>query len=216
MGGMAAQIPIKHDPVANEAALDKVRADKRREAEDGHDGTWVAHPALVPVAREVFAAYLDGPNQLHRLREDVRVSAEDLLALPTGERTEDALRLNIRVGIQYLEAWLQGRGAVPLYHLMEDAATAEISRTQVWQWVHHEATLEDGRIVTPALVETAIAEELNVIESEIGSARMDRGRFEEATNLFRQLCLAPALAEFLTIPAYAMLEVEPLTHDEGN
>ena len=138
MGGMAAQIPIKNDPAANEAAFEKVRADKRREAEDGHDGTWVAHPALVPVAREVFGSYLDGPNQLDRLREDVNATAEDLLALPTGERTEEGLRLNIRVGIQYLEAWLQGRGAVPLYHLMEDAATAEISRTQVWQWIRSE------------------------------------------------------------------------------
>ena len=208
MGGMAAQIPIKNDPEANEAALEKVRADKRREAVDGHDGTWVAHPALVPVAREVFAAHFDGPNQLDRLRQDVNATAEDLLALPVGERTEEGLRLNIRVGIQYLEAWLRGRGAVPLYHLMEDAATAEISRTQVWQWVRHQATLEDGRVVTPALVEMAISEELNVIESEIGNAPMHGGRFEEATDLFRQLCLAPELAEFLTIPAYAMLETE--------
>jgi len=216
MGGMAAQIPIKNDPAANEAALEKVRADKRREAEDGHDGTWVAHPALVPVAREVFASYLDGPNQLDRLREDVNATAEDLLTLPTGARTEEGLRLNLRVGIQYLEAWLQGRGAVPLYHLMEDAATAEISRTQVWQWVQHRATLDDGRIVTLALVETAISEELNAIESEIGTARMHSGRFEEATDLFRQLCLAPELTEFLTIPAYDMLEIERVIHYEGN
>ena len=208
MGGMAAQIPIKNDPAANEAALDKVRADKQREAEDGHDGTWVAHPALVPVAREVFASYVDGPNQLDRLRQDVNATAEDLLALPAGERTEEGLRLNIRVGIQYLEAWLQGRGAVPLYNLMEDAATAEISRTQVWQWVRHRVTLNDGRVVTPALVEMSISQELNVIQSEIGEARMHSGRFEEATDLFRQLCLAPELTEFLTIPAYAMLESE--------
>lgn len=216
MGGMAAQIPIKNDPEANEAALEKVRADKRREAEDGHDGTWVAHPALVPIAREVFASYLDGPNQLDRMREDVNATAEDLLAVPTGERTEEGLRLNIRVGIQYLEAWLQGRGAVPLYHLMEDVATAEISRTQVWQWIRHQATLNDGRIVTPALVEMAISQELNVIESEIGEARMHSGRFEEATDLFRQLCLAPELAEFLTIPAYAVLETEQLINYEGD
>ena len=206
MGGMAAQIPIKSDPEANEAALEKVRADKRREADDGHDGTWVAHPALVPVAREVFASYVDGPNQLDRLREDVNATAEDLLALPTGERTEEGLRLNIRVGIQYLQAWLQGRGAVPLYHLMEDVATAEISRTQVWQWVRHQATLNDGRVVTPALVDMAITEELNVIQSEIGDAALHSGRFEEATDLFRRLCLAPELTEFLTIPAYDMLE----------
>ena len=126
MGGMAAQIPIKNDPAANEAAFEKVRADKRREAEDGHDGTWVAHPALVPIAREVFASYLDGPNQLDRMREDVNATAEDLLAVPTGERTEEGVRVNSRVGIKYLEAWRQGGGAVPLYHLMEDVATAEI------------------------------------------------------------------------------------------
>ena len=206
MGGMAAQIPIKGDPGANEEALEKVRADKRREARDGHDGTWVAHPALVAVAREVFSAAVDGPNQLNRLREDVSFGARDLLELPRGERTEDGLRLNIRVGIQYLEAWLRGRGAVPLYHLMEDAATAEISRTQVWQWVRHRAPLADGRTVTPELVAATIAEELTVIESEIGTQRVAEGRFPEATELFRDLCLSPELTEFLTIPAYDILE----------
>lgn len=206
MGGMAAQIPIKGNAEANEAALEKVRADKLREVEDGHDGTWVAHPALVPVAREVFAARLEGPNQLKRLREDLNVSATDLLTLPGGERTEAGLRLNIRVGIQYLEAWLDGKGAVPLYHLMEDAATAEISRTQVWQWVQHRATLADGRTVTADLVDEAITEELDVIATEIGPDRIRDGRFAEATALFRQLCLASELNEFLTIPAYDMLE----------
>jgi len=206
MGGMAAQIPIKGDPEANASALAKVRADKEREVRDGHDGTWVAHPALVPVAREVFAARMRGPNQFDRLREDVEVRAADLLAIPTGHRTMDGLRHNIRVGIQYLEAWLQGRGAVPLYHLMEDAATAEISRTQVWQWVHHGAALEDGRRVTADLVESVIRDELDVIADEIGADRYRQGRFPEATALFRQLCLSEAFEEFLTIPAYNLLE----------
>jgi malate synthase len=206
MGGMAAQIPIKNDPEANAAALAKVQADKEREVADGHDGTWVAHPALVPVAREVFAARMDGPNQLHRMRDDVRVSAADLLALPTGDRTEEGLRHNIRVGIQYLEAWLQGRGAVPLYHLMEDAATAEISRTQVWQWLRHGATIDDGRPVTVERVEAAIREECDVIAREIGAERYHQGRFPEAIELFRRLCLATEFEEFLTIPAYGLLE----------
>ena len=205
MGGMAAQIPIKGDPGANTAALEKVRADKQREVEDGHDGTWVAHPALVPVASEVFST-IGGPNQLGRTREDVNVTAAELLALPAGECTEHGLRLNIRVGIQYLEAWLQGRGAVPLYHLMEDVATAEISRTQVWQWAHHGATLADGRTVTPEVVETTIAEELTVIAAEVGADRMRGGRFAEASALFRDLCVAQELAPFLTIPAYEVLE----------
>jgi malate synthase len=144
MGGMAAQIPINDDPEASRAALDKVRADKLREVKDGHDGTWVAHPGLVAVAREVFDAHMPTPNQLHVKRDDVRVTAEDLLRVPQGTRTEAGLRHNIRVGVQYLESWLRGAGCVPLYDLMEDAATAEISRTQVWQWTRHRATLDDA------------------------------------------------------------------------
>jgi malate synthase len=147
MGGMAAQIPIKNDPVANEAALAKVLADKRREANDGHDGTWVAHPGLVPLARGVFDAAMPEPNQLSKLREDVDVTESDLLELPHGTRTEKGLRWNLRVGVQYVEAWLRGVGCVPLYNLMEDAATAEISRTQIWQWLRHNAVLDDGRPV---------------------------------------------------------------------
>jgi malate synthase len=152
MGGMAAQIPIKNDPEASRRAIERVRADKLREAMDGHDGTWVAHPGLVAIAREVFEAVMPGPNQLDRGREDVRVTAADLLMLPEGTRTEEGLRLNVRVGVQYLEAWLRGNGCVPLYNLMEDAATAEISRTQVWQWIRHRAALEDGRRVDAALL----------------------------------------------------------------
>ena len=151
MGGMAAQIPIKGDPAANDAALEKVRLDKLREVRAGHDGTWVAHPGLIPVAREVFDVYMPTPNQIDVKREDIRISAADLLAVPRGEITEDGLRLNIDVGIQYLESWLLGLGCVPIYNLMEDAATAEISRTQVWQWLHHGAHLNDGRKITPQL-----------------------------------------------------------------
>jgi malate synthase len=208
MGGMAAQIPIRNDERANAEALDKVRADKRREVTDGHDGTWVAHPALVPVAREAFEAHMDGPHQLGRLREDVDVSAADLLQVPHGTRTEQGLRLNVRVGVQYIEAWLRGVGAVPLYNLMEDAATAEISRTQVWQWIRHGATLDDGRSVTPALLAQVLSEELDVITGEIGRERMANGRFDEASRLFHQLAASGVLEEFLTLSAYELLSGE--------
>jgi malate synthase len=196
MGGMAAQIPIKDDPEANARALDKVRADKLREVGDGHDGTWVAHPALVPVALEVFDAHMPGPNQIENARDDVRVTAADLLQPPQGTRTEAGLRLNVRVGIQYLESWLRGLGCVPLYSLMEDAATAEISRAQVWQWLHHTALLDDGRAVTPRLLERVVAEE---------TAGFAGGRFDEARALFTRLCTSPVLDDFLTVPAYQIL-----------
>jgi malate synthase len=205
IGGMAAQIPIRNDPAASAIALGKVRADKLREVTDGHDGTWVAHPGLVPVAREVFESRMTGPNQLDRLREDVRVTAADLLQVPEGTRTEEGLRLNVRVGIQYLEAWLQGLGCVPLYHLMEDAATAEISRTQVWQWIHHGAGLADGRPVTVALLEQIVEEELERITREVGVERVATGRFGEARDLFVRLSSAEHCAEFLTLAAYELL-----------
>ncbi|MFQ5530889.1 MAG: malate synthase A, partial [Gemmatimonadota bacterium] len=205
MGGMAAQIPIKNDPDANESALAKVRADKEREAADGHDGTWVAHPGLVPIAREAFGARMSGPNQIDRKRDDVHATADDLLEIPAGTITDAGLRLNVRVGIQYLEAWLNGVGCVPLYHLMEDAATAEISRTQVWQWIRHGASLSDGRAIEPGLLDQVIAEEMQVVEDELGTVRFGSGRFTEATDLFRTLCLQPELEEFLTIPAYEFL-----------
>jgi len=195
MGGMAAQIPIKGDPSANEAALAKVRADKLREVTDGHDGTWVAHPALVPVARAAFDAGMTGQNQLHRLREDVAVSKEDLLRIPEGTQTEAGLRQNIKVGVQYLAAWLSGQGCVPLYNLMEDAATAEISRAQVWQQVHH-------GLVSRARLDEIIAEEL---------AGLAAPELDEARRLFRELSTSAEFADFLTIPAYARLkDVEPL------
>ena len=206
MGGMAAQIPIKNDEARNKAALDKVRADKLREVRDGHDGTWVAHPGLVPIAREVFEANMSGPNQLDRLREDVRATAADLLQVPAGTRTEEGLRLNVRVGIQYIEAWLRGNGCVPLYSLMEDAATAEISRAQVWQWLHHGAALTDGRRVTPELVGAVIDDEMVRIEKEIGSDRFRSGRFPEARALFEKISTAPKLETFLTLPAYEALD----------
>ena len=206
MGGMAAQIPIKNDPEASHAALEKVRQDKLREVTDGHDGTWVAHPGLVPVAREVFEAVMDGPNQLDRKREDVEVTGSDLLAVPQGTRTEAGLRLNARVGILYLEAWLEGHGCVPLYNLMEDAATAEISRAQVWQWVHHKARLDDGAVVDAAHVRAVIEDEMRQVEQEIGSERFRNGRFAEACDLFVGLSTAETLEEFLTIPAYSRID----------
>jgi malate synthase len=202
MGGMAAQIPIRDDPRASEEALSKVRADKLREVRDGHDGTWVAHPGLVPVALEIFDAHMKSANQIHVKREDVSVTEEDLLRVPEGTRTEGGLRTNVRVGVQYLEAWLRGNGCVPLYNLMEDAATAEISRTQVWQWLHHRATLEDGRALTPARFRGVVDDELRELRSTLGAARYDSGRFAEARALFEEMSTSTTFSEFLTLPAY--------------
>ncbi len=206
MGGMAAQIPIKGDPAANEAAFAKVRADKEREAGNGHDGTWVAHPDLVPVARDVFDRLMPGPNQLSLAREDVVVAAADLLQVHEGVRTEAGLRENIRVGVQYIEAWLRGRGAVPLYHLMEDAATAEISRAQVWQWLHLKARLDDGRVVTPDLFRATLADEMEKVGAALGAKAFAGGRFAEAIRLFGEMSLSPAFEEFLTLPAYRLID----------
>lgn len=205
MGGMAAQIPIKSDMAANEQALERVRADKLREVRDGHDGTWVAHPGLVPIARDVFDTHMKGPNQLHQLRNDVIVNDADLLRAPQGPRTIQGLRHNVRVGIQYLESWLRGSGCVPLYNLMEDAATAEISRAQIWQWVAHRAPLEDGSAVTPELVKNTIADELNLLSQSLPARRFEEGRFDAARQLFEDLCTRADLVEFLTLPAYELL-----------
>jgi malate synthase len=205
MGGMAAQIPIKNDPDANARALDKVRADKLREVREGHDGTWVAHPALVPVAKEVFDTGMPRPNQIDRRRGDVSVTAAALIEPPRGTRTDAGLRHNIRVGIQYIEAWLGGQGAVPIYNLMEDAATAEISRTQIWQWIAHGAALDDGRRVTRELVRRCVGEEYDRIREEVGAARFDRGRFPDARRLFEEVATSDELEEFLTLPAYEAL-----------
>jgi malate synthase len=205
LGGMAAQIPIKDDRERSAIALAKVRADKQREVGDGHDGTWVAHPGLVALAREVFEAEMDGPNQLGKLRRDFRAEGSDLLEVPRGTRTEDGLRLNVRVGVQYLEAWLRGIGCVPLYDLMEDAATAEISRTQIWQWQKHGAALDDGRPVTREMTERVLDQELERVSAEIGRERFEGGRFDEARELFLGLSFADELEEFLTGYAYDML-----------
>ncbi len=202
MGGMAAQIPIKSDPEANERALEKVRQDKLREVRAGHDGTWVAHPGLVPIARSVFDAGMTGPNQLDRLRQDVRVTAEDLTKVPEGEITERGLRHNIDVGVQYLESWLRGTGCVPIYNLMEDAATSEISRSQVWQWVRHGARLEDGREITADLVGRTMAEELEKLRHVLGAERYDGGKFELASRIFDEITTKPEFTEFMTLVAY--------------
>jgi malate synthase len=206
MGGMAAQIPIKADPAANARALDKVRQDKLREVRAGHDGTWVAHPGLVPVAQEVFDAHFRGPHQLDVARAEVGVAPADLLAVPEGPITEAGLRLNVDVGIQYLEAWLRGVGCVPIYDLMEDAATAEISRTQVWQWLRHSARLTDGRAVTPEVVRQVSADELERLRKTLGGERFDGGRFSLAARLFDQLMTGTEFAEFLTLIAYDHLD----------
>jgi malate synthase len=206
MGGMAAQIPIKNDPAANEAALEKVRQDKLREVKAGHDGTWVAHPGLVPIAREVFDAHMPTPNQIHVKREDVKVTAADLLKVPEGQITEAGLRMNIDVGIQYLESWLRGSGCVPIYNLMEDAATAEISRTQVWQWLHYHKRLADGREITASLVRDTIREQVEKIRAQVGEARYNSGKYPQAAALFEQMMLSPDLKDFLTLEAYRFLD----------
>ncbi len=204
MGGMSAFIPNRRDPEVTEKALAAVREDKLREVQYGHDGTWVAHPDLVPTALEVFNRYMPQKNQLSKLREDVKAAQKELLRPHEGARTEEGLRMNIRVGVQYIEAWLRGNGAVPLYNLMEDAATAEISRTQNWQWLHHGATLQDGHRVTAELMEAAIADEMAKLKTGLGEAYTN-GRFEEAIALFKQLVLSGKLEPFLTIPAYKLL-----------
>jgi malate synthase len=206
MGGMAAQIPIKGDLAANEAALEKVRLDKLREVKAGHDGTWVAHPGLIATAREVFDEHMSTPNQIHVKREDVHVTADDLLAVPEGEITEKGLRLNIDVGIQYLESWLLGSGCVPIYNLMEDAATAEISRTQVWQWLHHGAHLSDGRKITVELIRETIASQLQHIRSVVGEQRFEQGKFGLAAQIFEQMMTSSELRDFLTLAAYSYIQ----------
>jgi malate synthase len=205
MGGMAAQIPIKNDSAANDAALAKVRDDKRREANDGHDGTWVAHPGLVPIARREFET-LRADHQIERLREDVQVTGKDLLNVPESPRiTEQGIRTNINVGVQYLESWLRGSGCVPINNLMEDAATAEISRAQLWQWVHHQVQTTDGRTVSIGLIEQITAEETARLRNDLGAARFDAGRFHEAADLFLQMSRSPNCPEFLTSIAYDLL-----------
>ena len=205
MGGMAAQIPIKDDPIANEEALGKVQDDKEREARAGHDGTWIAHPGLAPIAMDAFNSVMPGSNQIHNMRNEVRVTADDLLVVPSGDITESGIRTNIRVGIQYIEAWLRGNGCVPLYHLMEDAATAEISRAQLWQWIHHEARIDKGGQITDHQFDEWMEEELGIIKSEIGEDRYNAGRFKDASTLFSEMIKKEEFDEFLTLPAYNYL-----------
>jgi malate synthase len=206
MGGMAAFIPVKSDPEVNERALAQVRGDKEREATDGHDGTWVAHPGLVPIATEIFDRVMPQPNQIERLREDVRVSAADLLVVPEGTITETGLRTNVSVGIQYLESWLRGLGCVPINNLMEDAATAEISRAQVWQWIRHpRGVLDDGRKVTVKLFREIMGEELARIEQALDAEAYAGRAFAQASAIFDQITTADTFVEFLTLPAYEYL-----------
>ncbi|MCA9970934.1 MAG: malate synthase A [Anaerolineales bacterium] len=206
MGGMAAQIPIKRDPAANEAALEKVRLDKEREARDGHDGTWVAHPGLVGIAKAEFDKYMPTPNQIDRQREDVQVTAADLLTVPDGTITEAGLRTNIDVGILYMAAWLDGNGCVPIYNLMEDAATAEISRTQLWQWVNNDnAVLTDGRAVDADLYRQVAPQVLADIKARVGEEAYAQGQYALAARLFEQLITRKAFTDFLTLTAYEHL-----------
>ncbi len=206
IGGMAAQIPIKNDPKANEEALERVRADKRREVNDGHDGTWVAHPGLVAIALEEFDAVMKGPNQIYRKREDVHVTAADLLKIPEGTITEAGLRNNISVSIQYLESWLRGSGCVPINNLMEDAATVEISRSQIWQWIHHpKGVLEDGRKVNVELFRELAKDEFEKIRSALGEQQFARRKFQTAFEILDKIITDDQFVDFLTLPAYKYL-----------
>ncbi|MDH5345381.1 MAG: malate synthase A [Gammaproteobacteria bacterium] len=207
MGGMAAQIPIRDNPDANELAIARVRADKEREVADGHDGTWVAHPGLVPVAKAVFDAHMAGPNQLGRARADVDVGAADLLQVPKGRITEDGVRANISVALQYIAAWLGGNGCVPINHLMEDAATAEISRAQLWQWTHHATgVLDEGRNITPALFLRLLVEEIDAIAGRVGKEAFETGHFRNAAGLLERITLDDEFVPFLTLFAYGELD----------
>jgi malate synthase len=210
----AAQIPIKDDAAANEAALELVRGDKLREVRAGHDGTWAAHPGLIPAIREVFEGHLGGkPNQINATAAPAgaaTITEEDLIQPPRGARTVEGLRLNTRVGVQYLAAWLGGSGSVPLYNLMEDAATAEISRVQNWQWLRHGATLDAGGVAvraTPELLARVVEEEMARVRAEVGAERFRRGRYAEAGRIFCRQCVAPELDDFLTLDAYGLIVV---------
>lgn len=206
VGGMAAQIPIKNDPEANAAAFGKVSDDKRREATDGHDGTWVAHPGLVAVAMEQFNEHMPTPNQIGRKREDVKVTADDLLEVPKGTITEQGLRMNCSVGVQYIASWLRGNGAAPINNLMEDAATAEISRSQVWQWIRHpKGKLSDGPDITEKLVAKVLQEELELIKQTVGDTAFTTDKYEAAAELFSALIVQDDFVEFLTLPGYEKL-----------
>ncbi len=205
MGGMAAQIPIKNDEEANQKAIEKVRADKNLEVKNGHDGTWVAHPGLVAVAMEIFDKNMPAKNQIFNKREDLLVTAADLIKVPEGTITEAGIRQNINVGILYIESWLRGVGAAAIYNLMEDAATAEISRTQIWQWIKAKATTDEGKIITTIYVQKLIPEEIEKIIQYVGRDAFENGKFNEAIALFKDLIFEKEYVEFLTLPAYKLL-----------
>jgi malate synthase len=206
MGGMAAQVPIKGDPEANEAALSKVRADKEREAGDGHDGTWVAHPALVPIATEIFDKHMPQPNQLDKLREDVSMEAADLLKPATGQITAGGIQNNVSAALRYMASWLSGQGCVAIRHLMEDAATAEIARAQLWQWLHFPGgVLGDGTRITVEMIDAEIDKELGLIRNEVGENAFENGNFVKAAELFRKIVVQDEFSEFLTLEAYEHL-----------
>ncbi len=202
MGGMAAQIPIRNDAAANEQALEKVRRDKLREVQAGHDGTWVAHPGLVPIAKEIFDKYMPEPNQISKPRSNRAVQAKDLLDVPTGDITDEGLRWNIDVGLQYLHSWLQGSGCVPIYNLMEDAATAEICRAQVWQWIKHRSHLKDGRQVTAGMVKEIIHHRAAELSGKSGNDE----KLRQAAKVLEDLTTSPDFAEFLTLASYDLLD----------
>jgi len=206
IGGMAAQIPIKNDEHANEIAYEKVKSDKEREVKNGHDGTWVAHPGLVPLAMKVFNENMPTKNQMHIKRAELNITEEQLLELPKGTVTENGVRKNINVGILYIESWLMGVGAAAIYNLMEDAATAEISRTQLWLWLHKEIILENGEKCNPELYQKYTSEELIKIKAYVGEERFNSGKFELATKLFTDMILNSELDEFLTLKAYEYID----------
>jgi malate synthase len=210
MGGMAAQIPIRNDAAANEQALEKVRRDKLREVKAGHDGTWVAHPGLVPVAKEIFDEYMPEPNQISPNQNSTRpsrtIQANDLLEVPTGDITDQGLRWNIDVGLQYLNSWLQGSGCVPIYNLMEDAATAEICRAQVWQWVRHGAHLKDARLVTEDLVKEIIHNRAAELGADLGVEAGKAEKLRQAAGVLEELTTSREFAEFLTLASYDLLD----------
>jgi malate synthase len=207
IGGMAQQIPVKDDPEQNEQAFAKVREDKEREANDGHDGTWVAHPGTIETAKEVFDEIMPQPNQIDKQRTDVNPTAAELLETPEGNITEEGFRQNISVGVQYLGAWLAGRGAVPIFNLMEDTATAEISRSQVWQWIHHpRGTFDDGTEVTEELFREILAEELEKIKDIVGEERYRNEEFDRAAEFFDRISTDDNFVEFLTLPGYEYLD----------
>ena len=205
IGGMSAYIPNKNDRIANDQAMLMVRADKEREASDGHDGTWVAHPGLVDIAKEVFDAYMPGQNQIHRKLDELDITAADLLEPPPAEITEAGLRQNIAVSVAYLESWLRGVGCVPLFNLMEDAATAEISRSQLWQWIHHNARLQDGRPISLDFFLTIFDEEMEKLGRAVGPQQFREGRYREAGEVLLDMIRSPEFVEFLTLPAYERL-----------